>query len=66
MDLSVSPAILQTFITKELDEIPSRKHFLVVMDDCMLYSKRENHLNHLIALLKALIRNELKISPRNC
>ena len=66
MGLSVSPAIWQSFIYRVLDEIPNRKHFLTIMDDCMIHSKRKAHLNHLIALLKALIRNGLKISPKKC
>ena len=66
MGLSVSPAIWQTFINKVLDEIPDRKHFLAIMDDCMINSKRKEHLKHLVALLKVLIRNGLKISPRKC
>ena len=61
MGLSVSPAIWQTFINKVLDEIPDRKHLLAIMDDCMIHSKKKDHLNHLIALLKVLIRNGLKI-----
>ena len=64
MGLSVSPAIWQTFINEVLDEIPYRKHFLAIMDDCMIHSKRKDHLTHFIALLKALIRNGLKIYPR--
>ena len=63
MDLSVSPAIWQTFINKVLDEIHDRKCFLAIMDDCMIHSERKDHL---IALLKALIRNGLKISPQKC
>ena len=51
MGLSVSPAIWQIFITKVLDEIPDRLHFLAIMDDWMIHSKRKDHLNHLIALL---------------
>ena len=51
MGLSVSPAIWQTFINKVLDEIPNKKHFLAIMDDCMIHSKRKDHLTHLIALL---------------
>ena len=53
MGLSVSPAIWQTFINKVLDEIPNRKHFLAIMGDCMIHSKRNDHLNQLVALLKA-------------
>ena len=66
MGLSVSPAIWQKFINKVLDEIPDKKHVLAIMDDCMINFKRRDHLNHLIALLKALIRNGLKTSPRKC
>ena len=67
MGVSVSPAIWQTFINKVLDELPNRKHFLAIMDDCMIHSKKKkDHLTHLIALLKALIRNGLKKSPRKC
>ena len=57
MGLSVLPAIWQTFIKKVLDEIPDRKGFLAIMDDCMIHSKRKDHSNHLTALLKAFIRN---------
>ena len=66
ISLSVSPAIWQTFTNKVLDEIPNRKHFLAIMYDCMIQSTRKDPLNHLIALLKALIRNGLKIPPRKC
>ena len=66
MGLSVSPAIWQSFINKVLDEIPNRKNFLAIMDDCMIHSKRKYHLPYLIALFKALMRNGLKISPRKC
>ena len=61
MGLGVSPGFWQTFINKVLDTIPDKKHCLPIMDDCMIHSKRKYHLNHLIALLKALILNGLKI-----
>ena len=32
----------------------------------MIHFKRKDHLNYLTALLKALIKNGLKISPRKC
>ena len=67
MGLSVSPAIWQNFIQKVLQEIPDhRKNHLAVMDDCLVFSKKYNHLKHLTDLFKALIRNGLKISPRKC
>ena len=36
------------------------------MDDCLVFSKKYNHLKHLTDLFKALIGNGLKISPRKC
>ena len=67
MGLSVSPAIWHNFIQKVLQEIPDhRKNHLVIMDDCLVFSKKYNHLKHLTDLFKVLIRNGLKISPRKC
>ena len=67
MGLSVSPAIWQNFIQKVLQEIPDhRKNHLAIMDDCLVFSKKYDHLKHLTNLFKALIRNGLKISPRKC
>ena len=67
MGLSVSPAIWQNFIQKVLQEIPNyRKNHLAIMDDCLVHSKKKDHMSHLINLFKALIRNGLKISPKKC
>ena len=67
MGLSVSPAIWQNFIQKVLQGIPDhRKNHLAIMDDCLVFSKKYDHLKHLTNLFKALIRNGLKISPRKC
>ena len=67
MGLSVSPAIWQNFIQRVLQEIPNyRKNHLAIMDDILTHSKRVDHIGHLIDLLKAIMRNGLKISPRKC
>ena len=56
MGLSVSPAVWMAFITKVLQEIPNhRKHHLAIMDDCLVHSKKTDHLEHLVDLFKALI-----------
>ena len=36
------------------------------MDDCLVHSKKKDHLYHTVALLKALIKHGLKISPKKC
>ena len=66
MGLSVSPAIWQTFINQVLEEIQDRKHYLAIMDDLLIHSRQKDHLDHLKALFKALIKNGLKISPKKC
>ena len=67
MGLSVSPAIWQNFIHSVLFEIPNyRKHYLAIMDDILIHSKHRHHKQHLNDLLKAIIRNGLKISPKKC
>ena len=66
MGLSVSPAIWQNFIQKVLQEIPDhRKNHLAIMDDCLVFSTKYNHLKHLTDLFKALIRNGLKYPLEN-
>ena len=67
MGLSVSPAIWQNFIQRVLSGIPNyRKHHLAIMDDCLVHSKKKDHLDHLVDLFQALIKNGLKISPKKC
>ncbi len=66
MGLSVSPAIWQNFITKVLDEIPSKKHHIAIMDDYLIHSKWKDHITELICLFCVLIKYGLKISPKKC
>ena len=66
MGLSVSPAIWQAFINLVLDTIPDRDHHIAIMDDCLVHSHKQEHLDCLVDLFKALIKQGLKISPRKC
>ena len=67
MGLSVSQAIWQNFIQRVLQEIPNySKNHLTIMDDILTYSKRVDHIGHLIDLFKAIMRNGLRISTRKC
>ena len=45
---------------------PQTKHHLAYMDDRLVHSKKKDHLYHIVALLKALIKHGLKISPKKC
>ena len=66
MGLSVSPAVWQNFITTVMNELPNRKHHLAIMDDCLIHSKKSDHLEEVRALFDALRRHGLKVSPKKC
>ena len=60
------PELLQYRESKEkvVYDRPQTKHHLAYMDDCLVHSKKKDHLYHIVALLKALIKHGLKISPK--
>ena len=64
MGLSVSPAIWQNFITEILKKVPCKKNYLAIMDDMLIHSKFEDHLDRICDLLDAMIEHGLKLSPK--
>ena len=64
--LSASPAIWQSYINAISGSIPDRLKSLAVMDDLLLHSLKHDHLKYLEDILKALLKNGLKRSPRKC
>ena len=65
MELSISPSIWQSYINAILDCLQSRKYCEVTMDDLLLFTpSKETHMNKLEDLLKALLKNGLKILPK--
>ena len=45
----------------------SHKHnYIAIMDDLLVHSKKESHLDRITDLLKALIKHGLKLSPKKC
>ena len=67
MGLNISPSIWQSYINAILDCLQSRKYFEVIMDDLLLFTpSKELHMSKLEDLLKALLKNGLKISPKKC
>ena len=67
MGLNISPSIWQSYINMILDCLQSKKYCKEIMDDILLFmpSKRP-HMDKLEDLLKALLTNGLKISPKKC
>ena len=67
MGLNVSPPIWQTYINIILNCLESRKYWEAIMDDVLLFTHSEqSHMRKLEDLLKVLLKNGLKISPRKC
>ena len=67
MGLNISPSIWQSYINEILDCLQSRKYCEAIMDDLLLFTlSKETHMNKLEDLLKTLLKNGLKISPKKC
>ena len=67
MGLNISTAILQSYMTAILDCLHSGKYCEVIMDELLLFMPtKKSCMAKLEDLLKALLKNRLKISPKKC
>ena len=67
LGLNTSPSIWQSYSNAILDCFQSMKYCEAIMDDLLLYTPSKNsHITKLEDLLKALLKNGLKISPEKC
>ena len=67
MGLNISPSIWQSYINAILNCLQSKKYCEAIMDDLLLFTPSKNsHITKLEDLLKALLKNGLKISPKKC
>ena len=67
MGLNISPSIWQAYINAILDCLQIRKYCEAIMDDLLLYTpSKGSHMAKLKDLLKALLKNGLKISLKKC
>ena len=65
--LNISPSIWQSYINAILECIQSRKYCEAIMDDLLLFTPSKCfHTAELEDLLKGLVKNGLKISPKKC
>ena len=66
MGLNISPSVWQSYINAILDCLETRKHCKAITDDLLLFTPtKEVHMAKLEDLLKALLKNELKISLKS-
>ena len=69
MGLNISPSIWQSHTNAILEPLESKKHCKGIMDDLLLFTPTKKlHMAKLEHLLKASLKNGLKISPKsvNC
>ena len=67
MGLNVSLPIWQTYINTTLNCLKSRRYCEAIMDDLLLLTpSKQSHMIKLENLLKALLKNGPKISPKKC
>ena len=67
MGLNISPAIWESYINAILSCLQSRKYCEAIMDYLLLFiPMKSSHFDKLEDLLKALHKNDLKISPKKC
>ena len=65
MGLTVSPAAWSTYVTLLLDSLNGNKSsFIAIMDDLLIHSVMDKHLDLIESLFKALIQHSLKLSPK--
>ena len=66
MGLNISPSIWQSYINVILDCLQSRKYCKAIMDGLLLFTpSKKSHMDKLEDLLRALLKNGVKISPKN-
>ena len=66
MGLNISPSIWQSYINAVLNCLQSKKYCEAIMDNLLLFTPSKNsHVPKLEDLLKAPLKNGLKISQRN-
>ena len=67
MVFNISPSIWQFYINAFLNCLQSKKYCEAIMDDLLLFTPlKSSHIANLEDLLKALLRNALKISIKKC
>ena len=67
MGLNIFPSIWQSYINMILACLQSKKYCETIMNDILLFTpSKRSHIDKLEDLLKTLLKNGLKISPKKC
>ena len=66
MGLAISPQVWIDYIENILSNMAHKQDYIAILDDLLIHGFKENHLDRLEALFKALIKHGLKLSPKKC
>ena len=64
--LAISPQVWIDYIENILCGMANKQDYIVIMNDLLVHGLKENHLDRLEALFKAMIKHGLKLSPKKC
>ena len=66
MGLAISPQVWIDYIENILCGMANKQDYIAIMDDLLIHGMKENHMDRLEALFKAMIQHGLKLSPKKC
>ena len=66
MGIACAPQIWMDYITLILDGMEHKQKYIAIMDDLLIHSLKKDHWLLLENLMKAMIKNGLKLSPKKC
>ena len=66
MGIACAPQIWMDYITLILSELEDKKKYIVIMDDLLIHSTKDDHWKLLEQLLKSTCKNGLRLSPKKC
>ena len=66
MGLSISPCKWIQYIDFVMEKLPYPQNYIAIMDDLLVHSKEEDHMDRILDMLRALVEHGLKLSPKKC
>ena len=66
MGIVCAPQIWMDYITLILNDLDQKSKFIAIMDDLLIQSSKKEHWGLVESLMKAMIKNGLKLSPKKC
>ena len=66
MGIACTPQIWMDYITLILNDLDQKSKFIAIMDDLLIHSSKQEQWGLVESVLKAMIKNGLKLSPKKC